>query len=137
MASIPTTYGALLLGGLFAAGLSGIVTVQAFVYIKLYPSDTLHTKVMVAFVWFLDSCHTGFVCASIWDYLIMHFGDTSRMNAIPWSVALTIAFTAVLTFFVHCFFTHRIYKLSRHNMWITTPIAVLAFLRLCSASSAH
>ena len=48
MADIPTTYGALLLGGMAAAGLSGIVTIQAFAYVKLYPSDLIHTKIMVS-----------------------------------------------------------------------------------------
>jgi len=133
MVDIPSTYGALLLGGLVAAGLSGIVTIQAFVYIKLYPSDIIQTKAIVALVCVLDSCHTGFVCSSLWDYLIMYFGDSSRIDVIPWSLALTVAFTAILTSVVHCFFAHRIYKLSKHNLWITFPIVILAFLRLCAA----
>jgi len=133
MVDIPSTYGALLLGGLVAAGLSGIVTIQAFVYIKLYPSDMIQTKAMVALICILDSCHTGFVCSSLWDYLIQYFGDSDRIDVIPWSVALTVAFTAILTSVVHCFFAHRIYKLSKRNLWITFPIIILAFLRLCAA----
>jgi len=46
---------------------------------------------------------------------------------------MTIAFTAVLTFLVHCFFVHRIFKLSRNNFLIGIPLGVLAGLRLCFA----
>ncbi|KAF7981353.1 hypothetical protein HWV62_33809 [Athelia sp. TMB] len=131
--SVASTFGALLVGGLVAVGLSGIVTVQSFVYIKLYPTDQIHTKFIVASVWLLDSCHTIFVCASIWDYLIAHFGDHRRIDIIPASLALTIAFTAILTFIVHAFFAHRIFKLSKRNYYIMIPVALLAGLRLIAA----
>jgi len=47
---------------------------------------------------------------------------------------MTIALTAILTFIVHCFFAHRIHKLSHCDWRITAPLLVFAFLRLCSAS---
>ncbi|KAF8220134.1 hypothetical protein L208DRAFT_1382752 [Tricholoma matsutake] len=77
---------------------------------------------------FLDACHTTFVAISLWDDLVNHFGDSARADYIPWSLALTIAVTvrlssfAVLTFLVHCFLVHRIYKLSMANLYITIPL---------------
>ncbi|KAJ8580165.1 hypothetical protein M405DRAFT_886223 [Rhizopogon salebrosus TDB-379] len=82
----------------------------------------------------LDSAHTGLVFASIWIYLIRNFGDTSKINDIPDTVAMTIALTAILTFIVHCFFAHRIHKLSHSDWRITAIILIFAFLRLCAAS---
>ncbi|KAH7909060.1 hypothetical protein BJ138DRAFT_1181297 [Hygrophoropsis aurantiaca] len=134
MVDVPATYGALLLGGMIAAGLSGIVTVQSFLYLKLYPDDSPRTKATVAAIWVLDSAHTGLVCASIWIYLIANFGDTSKIDMIPGSVAMTVALTAILTFIVHCFYAHRIHKLSHHDWRITIPLGIFAFLRLCSAT---
>ncbi|KAG2144661.1 uncharacterized protein EDB93DRAFT_1288948 [Suillus bovinus] len=134
MVSVPATYGAILVGGFVAAALSGIVTVQSFIYIKLYPTDLAWRKAVVAAIWLLDSVHTALVCASIWIYLIQNFGDASKINDIPDTVAMTIALTAILTFIVHCFFAHRIHKLSHSDWRITGPILVFAFLRLCSAS---
>ncbi|KAI5890757.1 uncharacterized protein SCHCODRAFT_0235791 [Schizophyllum commune H4-8] len=43
-ADINTTFGAILLGSLFAALLSGMVTAQAVVYRKLYPKDSMKVK---------------------------------------------------------------------------------------------
>jgi len=48
---------------------------------------------------------------------------------------LTVAFTAVLTFLVHCFLAHRIWRLSHRNWFLTIPIIILAILRLMSAAT--
>jgi hypothetical protein len=130
--TVENTYGALLLGAFLACCLSGIVTVQSFLYIKLYPKDATRTKIIVGAVWLLDTLHTCFVIASVWNYLIPHFGDIPRFDFIPWTVAMTIAVTAILTFIVHIFLAWRIRKLTQSN-WITSPILVLAVLRLVSA----
>jgi len=133
MSDLSTTFGALLLGLIFAVSLSGALSVQTFVYLRLYWSDSFQTKSMVAGVWSLDILHTGFVCASVWYYLIQHFGDIARINVIPWSVAVTVAITAVITLLVHCFFVYRIYRLAGDSWTCAGPIAILAFLRLVAA----
>ncbi|KAF9462229.1 hypothetical protein BDZ94DRAFT_1261822 [Collybia nuda] len=135
MVDIPRTQGALLLGGLFSAGLSGIVAVQVVVYFKLYPLDVPIIKTLVVLIWLLDLVHTGFTWAAIWEYLIVYYGNAANSDIIPLSLSLTIVFTAILTFFVHCFFAHRIHLLSKKNWFLTCPIMLLAVCRLCSASA--
>lgn len=130
---IPKTFGALLLGGLFAAVLSGFVGAQSIIYSKLYPTDPFSVKALVLAIWLLDSCHTGFIWAALWQYLIMFFGEPHKIDFISWNIALTIFLTAVLTFVVHCFFSHRIFMLSQRNWILTLPIFMLAVLRLVSA----
>jgi hypothetical protein len=149
---IPKTLGALLLGGLFAAlyvplsmcldfdlrkvfSLSGGVSVQVLIYFKLYPSDLLRVKTLVVTVWFLDTLHTGFIWSALFHYLIFHFGDRSEVDFIAWNLAITITFTALLTFLVHCFLAHRIWMLSKRNWLLTIPILTLAVLRLVSANA--
>jgi hypothetical protein len=70
MVSVPATYGAILLGGFVAAAyvsfaslwniiltrispfsrLSGVVTVQSFIYVKLYPTDPAWRKAIVSLI---------------------------------------------------------------------------------------
>jgi len=88
---------------------------------------------MVASIWFLDTLHTCLVMGSVWNYLIPHFGDVPRVDFIPWTVAMSIAVTAILTIIVHCFLVRRIYRLTQNEWRITTPILILAVLRLCAA----
>ncbi|KAG2364809.1 hypothetical protein BDR07DRAFT_1400733 [Suillus spraguei] len=135
MASLPAIYGAILLGGFIASGLSGIITAQTFTYIKQYPSDTHITKSIVALTWILDSIHTGLVCTASWIFMVQWFGDESKIDDIPAPLAISIALTAFLTLIVHCFFAHRIHKRKlTHNDWrISIPIVVFSFLRLVTA----
>lgn len=132
--NVPGTFGALLVGGIVAAIFSGVVSVQTFAYFKYYSHDVVTLKVLVATVWLLDLLHTIFVSMSLWDHLIAHFGDQLRIDYIPWSLAITIALTAVLTYLVHGFFIYRIHKLSLNNFFISVPLALLATARLCFAS---
>ncbi|GLB43795.1 hypothetical protein LshimejAT787_1403070 [Lyophyllum shimeji] len=135
MADIARNHGALLLGGLLAAGLSGIVSVQTIIYFKLYPLDQPILKALVVIIWSLDLTHSGLICAAIWDFLIQDFGLAADIDIIPMALSLTIVFTAILTFFVHCFFAHRILLLSQRNWYLTMPVLFLATCRLCSASA--
>jgi len=130
---IPKTFGALLIGGLFSALLSGFVIVQVIVYFKLYPSDLTRLKVLVLAVWFLDTCHSICIWLSLWSYFIDHFGNAPQINVIHWSLALSVLFPALLTLLVHMFFAHRIFMLSKRNYFLTAPIVILAILRLASA----
>ncbi|KAL0955511.1 hypothetical protein HGRIS_001750 [Hohenbuehelia grisea] len=127
------TFGAVLLGGLFALGLSGIVTIQVLIYFKLYPDDHSRLKALVLGIWLLDICHSSFVVTAVWSYLIKNYGNSATIDHIPWSIPMTIVFTAVLTFCVHCFFANRVFMLSRRNYYLTLPILILAVCRLTSA----
>jgi len=131
---VPNTFGALLIGGMVAVTLTGVVTLQTHIYFKMYPADLPRIKILVLAIWALDLLHSGFVCASIWSYLITHFGNFENINHIPWTLPMTILCTAVLTFLVHCFFAHRIFMFSKRNWWNTAPILVLAICRLSFAS---
>uniref|UniRef100_A0A8H7Y4D5 DUF6534 domain-containing protein n=1 Tax=Psilocybe cubensis TaxID=181762 RepID=A0A8H7Y4D5_PSICU len=90
---VERTFGALLIGGIVAFNLSGLVTAQAVAYFKRYPKDFRFLKLMIVGVWFLDFLHTIFVSIALWDHLIVHFGDVSRIDFIPWSLGATVALT--------------------------------------------
>lgn len=133
MGDIHESFGALMVGGIIAAMLSGVVTAQAFSYFKYYVNDRRSIKALVGVVWFLDVWHTIFLSSALWDYLIAHFGDVSRIDYLPWSLAMTIILTATLTFLVHLFFVYRIFKLSLKNFGIAIPLTLLVCARLCFA----
>jgi hypothetical protein len=131
--NIKGTFGSLLAGGFACSMLSGVVWMQALLYFRRYHTDVSKIRLLVSVVWFIDSLHTGMVFASNWIYLIENYGDSAVAGTVPWTVGLTIILTAFNTFLVHCFFAHRVLTLSKYNWWVTTPIVVLAFIRLGSA----
>lgn len=130
---IPATLGAVLIGGFFGAFLSGIVSMQTVFYYQLYPHDKMQNKFVVSGIWSLDLLHTGMVCASIWIYLIAHYGEYAVTDYIAWTIAATIALTSFITVIVHCFLIHRIYTISKKNLPLTIPIALLAIFRVALA----
>ncbi|KAJ7121881.1 hypothetical protein C8R43DRAFT_1136391 [Mycena crocata] len=81
----------------------------------------------------LDLLHSAFIVKSFLNYLIDFFGDRTRIDYIPWSVALSVVITAGQTLITHWYFARKIYKSSGKNWWITGPIVLLAFLRLFAA----
>ncbi|KAI0358802.1 hypothetical protein OH77DRAFT_1518095 [Trametes cingulata] len=123
-----------LLGGLVALFLSGAVFMQVALYFQLYQTDRRRIKTLVLLVWLLDLLHSSMVCTANWENLIVHYGDFDALDSIAWSIALTIALTAMTTFIVHCFFIQRIHSLSRGNWYIVAPLITLALLRVGAAS---
>ncbi|KAJ7127785.1 hypothetical protein C8R44DRAFT_979380 [Mycena epipterygia] len=131
---IPTTVGAILIGGLFATLFAGMTNLQTMLYYRTYKKDPVPVKSLVFCVWLLDNLHTGFVWATLWHCLIEDYGQPEKINIIPWCIALTLL-TELLTFLVHCFLAHRIFLLSKKNLFMTLPALVLTFIRLGASSA--
>ncbi|KAJ4465455.1 hypothetical protein J3R30DRAFT_3613299 [Lentinula aciculospora] len=132
---IPKTFGALLIGAVFASFLSGGVTVQTLVYQKLYPTDASDIKTLVLAIWLLDTCHTALIWVSQWEYFIGFYGLEAKIDYIPTTLALSIMITGVLTFLVHSFFAHRIFLLSKRKWSLVAPVIIIAILRLVSSTA--
>ncbi|KAH7868696.1 uncharacterized protein C8R40DRAFT_1061188 [Lentinula edodes] len=94
---IPKTFGALLIGAVFASFLSGGITVQTLVYFKLYPSDGSNVKTLVRIthlVSLLDACHTALIWSSQWEYFIGLYGMAEKIDYI--STCLSIVITVCI-----------------------------------------
>jgi len=131
---VPTTLGALLVGGAIALVLSGVLSVQCIIFYKLYPNDARIRHIIVLAVWILDILHSTFVVTALFSYFIDFFGDRLRIDHIAWSIALTVIVTALQTLIAHWYYAHKIYTSSGKNLWITGPIVVLALGRLLAAA---
>ncbi|KAJ3739656.1 hypothetical protein DFH05DRAFT_484826 [Lentinula detonsa] len=132
---IARTFGSLLIGALFASFLSGGVTIQTLVYYKLYPTDGSSIKTLVFAIWLLDTCHTGLIWGSQWEYFIGFYGMDEKIDYIPTTLALSIAITGILTVLVHAFFAHRIFLLSKRKWSLVVPVVIIAVLRLVSSTA--
>ncbi|KAI1790437.1 hypothetical protein LXA43DRAFT_503517 [Ganoderma leucocontextum] len=119
-----------LMGGLIALFLSGAVFMQVVMYFQVYRNDLLVMKGVVLAVWVLDIIHSAMICTANWQLLILNYGAYATLDHIAWPISITIALTALTTAIVHCFFIHRIYRLSRRNWFITVLLMILAFLRV-------
>ncbi|KAF9002746.1 hypothetical protein BDQ17DRAFT_1306152 [Cyathus striatus] len=121
MIDVPKTFGALFVGGIISAIFTGVAIVQTFAYFKFYPKDRIPLKILVyhlsCFFMLIDICHIIFVTCAVWYYVIENFGKPEMIDDIPWSLAFTIAFTAILTFLVH-----TVYCISKDNYIVSVPL---------------
>ncbi|KAG2116229.1 hypothetical protein BD769DRAFT_1672944 [Suillus cothurnatus] len=132
--SIGLIYGAMMVGGLLAFGLSGCVNMQFIVYCRVYFLESWRTKSLVIVIWLLDLSHSALVAVALWDSIIATYGDLSKIDTIPWCLGPTIELTALITFLVQSFFAYRIYKLQNKKLTVAIPIVALSFARLIMAS---
>ncbi|KAI0789357.1 hypothetical protein C8Q75DRAFT_733628 [Abortiporus biennis] len=126
------TMGAIMLGSFICVFLSGIVTMQVFVYYRIYPKDRMAFKGLVATIWILDMVHTGMVMGANWFYLVENFGDLDSTDAIPWEVATSIALTVSLGLMTSSLYTHFISSIRSKSANFATQ-GLLATLRLAAA----
>ncbi|CAL1705754.1 unnamed protein product [Somion occarium] len=139
MADDPSTIGALLIGALVSLFLSGVVSMQSIVYYQVYRSDRQMIKCLVTAIWILDLAHSGFLCGTDWIYLVLNRTNVDPVAEISWTVIVSVALTATMSFLVHSFYTHRLWMLSNGNLYLIVPIASLNLLRIAAgyASSAE
>ncbi|KAH0825985.1 hypothetical protein J3R83DRAFT_7580 [Lanmaoa asiatica] len=132
------TFGALLLGGFCAAALSGVVAVQTFLYIKLFPEDSARVKAIVSCPWWmLDTTHSLLVYTSIWICLITNYGDEMKIDTISMYcdpvtlyTGLTAAVQAILTFIVHWYISSHASLVSRQRWRYTALIVSTCFTEI-------
>ncbi|KAJ4483009.1 hypothetical protein C8J55DRAFT_548943 [Lentinula edodes] len=149
---IRSTFGALLLGGLVAAILSGMIIAQGANYLKSN-TDPSNIRFMVGVIVYgyllfrlhailssfricslLDISHSVTICMGLWTWLIKLHEEEVAIFVVPLTISLSVVFTAFTTIIAHGFFAWRIFKLSKRNYWLIIPIAVpaiLAFVFAC------
>ncbi|KAG2040894.1 hypothetical protein BDR03DRAFT_1007671 [Suillus americanus] len=96
--NIHDTFGAGFIGGMVAAILYGITTLQTYLYYVYYPRDTNGLKVLVASIWVIDTLHVSLMCHALYYYLVTSFGDTDNLGTGVWSLFLLMA-VLVQTYF--------------------------------------
>ncbi|KAF7302371.1 hypothetical protein HMN09_00870700 [Mycena chlorophos] len=153
VAPLPETLGAILLGGLLASVFGGAVNLQSLLYYREYKEDPLTIKAMISVIWLLDNIHTAFIWGTLWVKLINNNGQPEKIDHIPWFLPvslwrrifpreftpdaffmqLTVTITALITVITHCFFAHRIYRLSKRSLLMVVPVLLLTVARLVSA----
>jgi hypothetical protein len=90
---------------------------------------TLH-KVLVAFLWVLDTFDTVLNTHILYFYLVTNYLQPQALLFPVWSVIIHVAATSISNFIVRCTFARRIYRLSNGNVPGTLWIVALSILDL-------
>lgn len=115
--SINVTFGALLDGFILSLMLYGVTCCQAIQYYSYFPSDKRYIKLLVAFIWLMDTVQQALIAHALWHYLVLlrynlSIEDASRAN---WSLIAQVIPTEICAVMVECFFVVRIRILDSKN----------------------
>jgi len=128
--ALDSTYGALLVGLLFATFLQGFLTVQAYNYYEDYPKDPLRNKIIVGLVWCLDAIHLVLTAQSAYHYLITNWGYQPALVRSSREICVQLIFIAVPSFVCQIFFLNRIWMFSHRNIFIVGSILAICVVTL-------
>ncbi|KXN83504.1 hypothetical protein AN958_01362 [Leucoagaricus sp. SymC.cos] len=110
------TVGAFFLGAITSVGLTGVTTLQSWLYFQKYPQDSISFKLLVLFARIFDeaggleifrsaiSIHGGYY------YSVKHWGNPRALQIPIWSMKLMIMLTNVIELVVHGFFIHKVWQ---------------------------
>ncbi|KAF7374045.1 hypothetical protein MSAN_00285200 [Mycena sanguinolenta] len=135
--------GSWLIGGCIDLVLMGVLCCQFVNYFRWYPQDSRRLQLAVAILCLLNLLKSGACFASLWIFLINHFGDInydlelsatgwwdtanplmvldfdfSRIHSHPFNLRPTQV--AILDFYVQCYFCTRLWGVSKS--WVVAPI---------------
>ncbi|KAF8191288.1 hypothetical protein BJ912DRAFT_925254 [Pholiota molesta] len=137
-ASLPlkldNTLGALLVGGLVGMALWGITCVQTYNYfMHIKNRDRVLLKLMVLFLWCLDTLDSVFSGHTLYYYMVENYGNLLSLIKPIWSIVFRVALTSTLNFTIRLLFAHRI--LRRLIATAHFAIGILLTVKVAAVSS--
>ncbi|KAF8347395.1 hypothetical protein F5887DRAFT_1072387 [Amanita rubescens] len=127
------TLGALLVGGLFALSLWGVICSQTYTYFMTQTRDRPAVKLSIAFLWLLDTLDSALDFHILYYYLVTNYLNPLAIGKIIWSLIVHVAVTVFSNFLIRAMFTYRIYHLSKKNIKLTTWLMSISTLDLAIA----
>ncbi|KAI0260751.1 hypothetical protein BC834DRAFT_831178, partial [Gloeopeniophorella convolvens] len=124
--------GCLIIGMLLNLILYGFMFMQCFIYLTTYKKDALWIKIFVAYLFLADTVDTAFTAATLYDYLVKHFGEVDYLARASVLFDTDPAMTGIISCSVQLFFAHRVKKLTGYT-WISVIISVMSIASLCGA----
>ncbi|KIJ57878.1 hypothetical protein HYDPIDRAFT_120233 [Hydnomerulius pinastri MD-312] len=106
----------------------GISILQTFIYYTKYPNDNTYLKLLVLFVFLLDTVHAFLTCIGVWDYLVLHFGDLAYAGLTHPPLLLSVIVTSLVSSSVQSFFVYRIWFLSKDRFKWSFPVVLMPFV---------
>jgi len=126
--TINNTYGAALVGCIFAAFFYGITCVQICFYNITFPNESKILRSLVNILWILDTLHLSCVISTMYFFLI-----TSRNTAVwgttaTWTDGALIILSHLSDCLVRCIFIHRICHLIGRRFLVISAFGTLTLV---------
>ncbi|TRM69025.1 hypothetical protein BD626DRAFT_562837 [Schizophyllum amplum] len=127
--------GATFLGNIFAAIFYGITSIQTFIYFDRQrgEGDGVKYKMLVSFLWILDTLHLIFVCHASYYYLITNYFNPVALTAANWSIITQIIITCISNVIIRGLYAHRVWSFARRKPMLAIPLVGLIVLTIIAS----
>ncbi|KAF9812439.1 hypothetical protein IEO21_06201 [Rhodonia placenta] len=122
---IETLLGGYFIAILLAIILYGVAITQAYVYWWDYPDDSKRSRWTVIIMMIMETLHTGFSFAAMYEYLIIDFNNMEKIQTIVWYVLSTTTFSRDTL-------RSCLYRFLIHRIWICAWVVYLEWFKLGS-----
>ncbi|CCM04348.1 uncharacterized protein FIBRA_06520 [Fibroporia radiculosa] len=128
--------GAVFIGCLFTAILSGISSAQFIVYYgSCYQGDSMVVKCMILVLWMLDYVHLCFIAHVVYISSVIEHAAPLAILDVTWTVPAQVGVVGAIDMIVRGYFIWRIWKLTSHNYFMVMANAVSALFTICKFCS--
>ncbi|OCH91896.1 hypothetical protein OBBRIDRAFT_727911 [Obba rivulosa] len=121
-----TTFGATFIGFAVSSVCFGVLSTQAFTYLKRYPLDRPFYKALVAALWVLECIDQAFIAHAIYFYVVT---CATLVYCFPHQ-CLMLFWQAISGAIVKSCFAMRVWRFSNCNVFVTGLIMVLTLAQL-------
>jgi len=105
--------GPIVLAVVFNGALYGTCVCQWYNYYTSGYKDPWYTRLLVAWVVFLDTFHTAAATYMLWEFVVPNFGKSEIFVHLPWPYPTTPIFICLASVPIQIFLAYRIKGLSR------------------------
>jgi len=129
---LDATFGTLLAGGYVSAALWGMSVLQFYSYFTgRGASDRRFVQWIMIFLAVLNTFNVILTLHTPYYYLVTHFGDLLAFTKrIVWSLSTIQAYTEASNSIIRCMYAHRVWILSKGNIWPTANIVILSLVNM-------
>ncbi|KAK0460542.1 uncharacterized protein EV420DRAFT_1532767 [Desarmillaria tabescens] len=125
-----TTFGCLLISFMIDLILYGMGLLLVLQYFRKCSKDAILVKTTVLGLIVFATTHIVGMCTWVYRTFITGFSRPELLNELPPSVSIEIMSFYIVSFIAQSFYISQIWKISHRNIWITSPIVVLALINI-------
>ncbi|KAG8707031.1 hypothetical protein FRC08_000736 [Ceratobasidium sp. 394] len=129
MAGVNLTLGPILIGSFLNIMLWGVLIAQVIRYSIVHKRDKTWIKLMVAWLFLLDTLNSVFNIGFVYRYTVTFFGDFGALEHSHWLFHIAPFMTAIIASTTQGFFAWRITKLTG-QAWMGWSIGASAFIQI-------
>ncbi|KAH7924645.1 hypothetical protein BV22DRAFT_493211 [Leucogyrophana mollusca] len=125
-----TTDGAELLATFVSVALWGTTCMQSLIYFVNYPNDKAILKVLVVWLWLVDTTHETLIVEGVYTSIITDFCNYARIETVVPEYIWQVLLTSLVALPSQVFFTYRISQFSGRKWIFFALLAPLATFEL-------